>query len=55
MKAGDPVVFKWLDRELTGILITHPRPDTPKKWLSIRIKGSSFKVPPEDVRPLNNA
>lgn len=57
------MVFKWPAqdytpkepkyREMTGILITHPREDNPKKWMRIRIKGGViFTVPPEDIRPL---
>lgn len=56
MKAGDAVVFKWPtapEGEWTGILVTHPRADNPKKWLTVRLKGGvDFTVPPEDVRAL---
>jgi hypothetical protein len=47
VRAGDAVVFRWLEGELTGVLVQHPYPE--REYLRIRTRGSNFSVPRGDV------
>lgn len=51
-QVGDLVLFRWLDGTYTARLITRPFPG--RKYVTVRTRKNDFKVPLEEVWPLES-